>query len=85
MKAAATTVATGAVRGGGSSTTITETMTAIATVAAGTKTTASTRAGTKNIGTTTIATKKLHSFRRGTFLEKVPCSVFDLEVWRVAG
>jgi hypothetical protein len=57
---ATTTVATGEVRTGASSTTITGTMTAIATTVAGTKTTASTKAGTKKITTTTIATKTLH-------------------------
>src|SRR5215467_888553 len=57
MKRAATTVATGVVRKGVSSTTITGTMTAIGTTVAGTKTTVSTRAGTKRIVTTTIVTK----------------------------
>src|SRR6266566_147717 len=59
MKRAATTAASGEVRTGVSSTTITGTMTAIGTTVAGTKTTASTKAGTKKIVTTTIATKKL--------------------------
>src|SRR5215469_4083791 len=58
MKGAATTVATGGVRTGASSTTIIGTMTAIGTTVAGMKTTASTKAGTKSIVTTT-ATKKL--------------------------
>src|SRR5215470_9930156 len=59
MKRAATTLATGGVRTGVSTTTITGTMIAIGTMVAGTKTTASTRAGTKKIVTTTIVTKKL--------------------------
>ena len=58
MKRAATMVATGEVRTGASSTTITGTMTTIATTVAGTKTTASTKAGTKKLTTTTIATEK---------------------------
>src|SRR5262244_3369925 len=60
MKRATTTLATGEVRAGVLSTTITGTTTAIATAAAGTKTTASTKAGTKKIVMTTIATKKLN-------------------------
>src|SRR5262249_33742451 len=60
MQRAATTVATGEVRAGVSSMTITGTMTAIGTAVAGTKTTASTKAGTKKIVTTTIGTKKLN-------------------------
>src|SRR5215472_3841483 len=59
MTRAATTVASGEVRAGVSSTTIIGTMTAIGTAVAGTKTTASTKAGTKNIAKTMIATKKL--------------------------
>ena len=72
MKRAATTVAIGEVRTGVSSTTITGTMTTIATTVAGTKTTASTKAGTKKITTTTIATEKIALIWRGTFFEEVP-------------
>src|SRR5215469_10395803 len=75
MKRAATTVATGEVRTGVSSTTITGTMTAIGTAVAGTKTTASTKAGTKNIVTTMIATKKFDLISAGHFFcESAPLS-----------
>src|SRR5215831_13411177 len=60
MKSAGTTLATGEVRTGVSTTTITGTMTAIGTMVAGTKTTASIKAGTKKIVTTTIVIKKLN-------------------------
>src|SRR5215470_322468 len=72
MERAATTLATGTVRRGVSSTTMTGTMTAIGTTVAGTKTTASTKAGTRRIVTTTTATNKLNQFRRGTFWRKCP-------------
>src|SRR5215472_16258708 len=67
MKRAAIMVASGEVRAGVSSMTITGTMTAIGTAVAGTKTTASTRAGTKKIVTTTIATKKTELILVGHF------------------
>src|SRR6516165_5949407 len=57
MQKATTTAATGTVRKGVSSTTITGTMTTTGTRVAGTKTTASTKAGTKKLMATTIATK----------------------------
>ena len=72
MRKATTMLATGTVRAGVSSMTITGTMTTIGITVAGTKTTASTKAGTKKIVTTTIATKKLNQFRWGTFLRKCP-------------
>src|SRR5215469_12975754 len=75
MKTAATTVASGEVRAGGSSTTITGTMTAVGTTVAGTKITASTKAGTKNIVTTTIATRNLTNFGGALSLRTCPLSL----------
>src|SRR6516164_2967305 len=60
MQKANTTAATGTVRKGVSSMTITGTMTTTGTRVAGTKTTASTKAGTKKLMPTTIAIKNLN-------------------------